>query len=55
MPNNKKNKLSPAEQRRLDKEVRKLASDALYKELKKVRGLPVRQTPNKDLEITIEL
>ena len=52
---NKKDKLSSTEQRRLEKEARKLASDTLYKELKKHSNPRVRQKPNKGFEITIEL
>lgn len=54
MPNRKEGKLSPSEQRRLDKEVREAASDALFKALKKDRNLRVRQTSNKDMEITFD-
>lgn len=54
MPN-KKDKPSPAERRRLKKEIDKLASDALDKELKKHLNPRDRQKPNKGFEITIEL
>ncbi len=51
----KKDQPSPAELRRLEKKANALLSDTLYKELKKQPNLQVRQKPNKDLEIKIEL
>lgn len=54
MPN-KKIKLSSIELRRLEKEVRKAIPEALFNELKEGRNFRVRRTPNKGLEITIEL
>ena len=55
MTNKKEGRRSPSEQRRLEKEARKAVSDALTKDLRKDRNLRVRQTSNKDLEITIDL
>lgn len=54
MPN-KKDRLSSVERRRLEEEASKWGSDALDKELKKHSNPRVRQKPNKDLEIKIEL